>query len=156
MLIYIDHLQNWLAFWTLSIDFPNLAAIDLVQRVTFGVSRHFLDNTWAEWPEMWHTDVSWSITEVDKSGHALWIFQILKKSNFVSTGMIAIVARLNLVYVFLFKGRRQCQGEWRHNSDALRRVLSSLFLFTVKPVYNDHLMGYFSAFWSSSRWPRAT
>ena len=23
---------------------------------------------------------------------------------------------------------------------------------TVKPVYNDHLMGYFSAFWSSSRW----
>ena len=27
---------------------------------------------------------------------------------------------------------------------------------TVKPVYNDHLMGYFSAFWSSSRWPRAT
>ena len=28
-------------------------------------------------------------------------------------------------------------------------------LYTVKPVYNDHLMGYFSAFWSSSRWPRA-
>ena len=27
---------------------------------------------------------------------------------------------------------------------------------TVKPVYNDHLMGYFSVFWSSSRWPRAT
>ena len=27
---------------------------------------------------------------------------------------------------------------------------------TVKPVYNDHLMGYFSAFWSSSWWPRAT
>ena len=27
---------------------------------------------------------------------------------------------------------------------------------TVKPVYNNHLMGYFSAFWSSSRWPRAT
>ena len=21
-------------------------------------------------------------------------------------------------------------------------------LYTVKPVYNDHLMGYFSAFWS--------
>ena len=27
---------------------------------------------------------------------------------------------------------------------------------TVKPVYNDHLMGYFSAVWSSSRWPMAT
>ena len=27
---------------------------------------------------------------------------------------------------------------------------------TVKPVYNDHLNGYFSAFWSSSWWPKAT
>ena len=27
---------------------------------------------------------------------------------------------------------------------------------TMKPVYNDHLIGYLSAFWSSSRWPRAT
>ena len=27
---------------------------------------------------------------------------------------------------------------------------------TVKPVYNDHLFGYFFAFWSSSWWPRAT
>ena len=27
---------------------------------------------------------------------------------------------------------------------------------TGKPVYNDHLVGYFSAFWSSFRWPRAT
>ena len=27
---------------------------------------------------------------------------------------------------------------------------------TVKPVYNDHRMGHFSAFWSSSRWPTAT
>ena len=26
----------------------------------------------------------------------------------------------------------------------------------MKPVYNDHLVGYFSAFWSCSRWPRAT
>ena len=29
-------------------------------------------------------------------------------------------------------------------------------LYTVKPVYNDHLMGYFSAFWSSSRSRRQT
>ena len=28
--------------------------------------------------------------------------------------------------------------------------------YTVKPVYNDHPIGYFSAFWSSSRWPLAT
>ena len=31
-----------------------------------------------------------------------------------------------------------------------------LIPITVKPVYNDHLMGNFSAFWSSSRWPWAT
>ena len=37
-----------------------------------------------------------------------------------------------------------CPCFWRNNPD------------TVKPVYNDHLMGYFSAFWSSSRWPKAT
>ena len=35
-------------------------------------------------------------------------------------------------------------------------VIMFRFMYTVKPVYNDHLMGYFSAFWSSSRWPRAT
>ena len=29
-------------------------------------------------------------------------------------------------------------------------------VITVKPVYNDHLMEYFSSIWSSSRWPRAT
>ena len=28
--------------------------------------------------------------------------------------------------------------------------------YTVKPVYNDHLMEYFSAFRSSSGWPMAT
>ena len=27
---------------------------------------------------------------------------------------------------------------------------------TVKPVYNDHLIGYFPVFWSSSKWPKAT
>ena len=26
----------------------------------------------------------------------------------------------------------------------------------MKPVYNDHIMWYLSAFWSSSRWPLAT
>ena len=30
-------------------------------------------------------------------------------------------------------------------------VQYSLYHNTVKPVYNDHLMGYFSAFWRSSR-----
>ena len=28
------------------------------------------------------------------------------------------------------------------------------YINTAKPVFNDHLMGHFSALWSSSRWPR--
>ena len=31
-----------------------------------------------------------------------------------------------------------------------------VIIHTVKPVFYDHLIGYFSAFWSLSRWPRAT
>ena len=37
-----------------------------------------------------------------------------------------------------------------------RRKGMQSWRYTVKPVYNDHLLRYFSAFWSSSRWPRAT
>ena len=39
-----------------------------------------------------------------------------------------------------------------------RQGCDYLFIFifsTVEPVYNDHLMGYFSVFWSSSGWPKA-
>ena len=60
--------------------------------------------------------------------------------------------------------------QWLRISRTDTFVTNTLFLFetffptdyifaklgTMKPVYNDHLMGYFSAFWSSSRWPRAT
>ena len=42
------------------------------------------------------------------------------------------------------------------NAMLLHPGLITSFPGTVKPVYNDHLMGYSSAFWSSSRWPRAT
>ena len=40
-------------------------------------------------------------------------------------------------------------------SDTLCKLVIHFLLCTrvstVKPVHNDHLMGYFSAFWSSSR-----
>ena len=35
-------------------------------------------------------------------------------------------------------------------------VTAPIFITTVKPVYNDHLVGYLPAFWSSSWWPGAT
>ena len=36
------------------------------------------------------------------------------------------------------------------------KVTVQLQTDTVKPVFNDRLMGYFYDFWSSSRWPTAT
>ena len=52
-------------------------------------------------------------------------------------------------------------ASWRLKSPATKSFVNHLVGShikenTVKPAYNDHLMGYFSAFWSSSRWPRAT
>ena len=48
-----------------------------------------------------------------------------------------------------------------YTNDIATGINSRMRLFaddsiTVKPVYNDHLMEYFSAFWSSFRWPLAT
>ena len=45
---------------------------------------------------------------------------------------------------------------WHLTTTKENKSCTQFVLCTVKPVYNDHLMGYFSAFWSSSWWPRAT
>ena len=37
---------------------------DLVKRVKFGVSGHFLENAWREWPEILYADVSWPPSEL--------------------------------------------------------------------------------------------
>ena len=42
-----------------------------------------------------------------------------------------------------------CNSQW-NNTDNM------VWYITVKPVYNDHLIGYLSAFRTSSRWPLAT
>ena len=42
---------------------------DLVKRVKFGVSRHFLENQWRKWPEILHADVSWPFSELIR----LWL-----------------------------------------------------------------------------------
>ena len=41
---------------------------DLVIQVKFGVSGHFLENAWREWPEILHADVSWPPSELISSG----------------------------------------------------------------------------------------
>ena len=37
---------------------------DLVKRVKFGVSVHFLENAWRDWPEIWSAAVAWPPSEV--------------------------------------------------------------------------------------------
>ena len=45
---------------------------------------------------------------------------------------------------------------WLYRLCAPHTDVAWLGQYTVKPISNDHLMGYYSAFWSSSRWPLAT
>ena len=49
-----------------------------------------------------------------------------------------------------------CTRFYWHDDIVSSKWFHVSYVVTVRPVYNDHLMGYFSAFWSSSRWPRAT
>ena len=37
---------------------------NLVKRVKFGISGHFLENSWREWPGILHADVSWPPSEI--------------------------------------------------------------------------------------------
>ena len=60
MLVYPDHLQNWLDLGHSLLIFLHLASPSLVKWVKFGVSGPFLKNAWREWPEMLYVDVSWS------------------------------------------------------------------------------------------------
>ena len=63
-LMYLDHLQNWLVYGYGLLIFVILALFDLVKRVKFGVSGHFLENAWRKWPEILHADVSWPPSEL--------------------------------------------------------------------------------------------
>ena len=47
---------------------------DLVKRVKFGVSGHFLENAWREWPEILHADVSSAPSELFASGSRSDVF----------------------------------------------------------------------------------
>ena len=57
----LHHLQNWLVYGHGLVIWHYF---DLVKRVKFGVSGHFLENAWREWPEILHADVSWPPSEL--------------------------------------------------------------------------------------------
>ena len=58
MRMYLNHLQNWLVYGDgLLIFLKFWRYFDLVKRVKFGVSEHFLENAWGKWPEILHAAV---------------------------------------------------------------------------------------------------
>ena len=67
-------------------------------------------------------------------------------SEYLSQSLALFMSHSSLSYLI------KCYVMVRDISSQWPRTLA----YTVKPVYNDHLMGYLSAFWSSSRWPLAT
>ena len=72
MLMYLDHLQNWLVHGCGLLIFLILALFYLVKRVRFGVSGHFPENAWRDWPEILHADVSWPSSELISS----WLWSV--------------------------------------------------------------------------------
>ena len=64
MLLYPHHLQNWLVYSLGLLIFKFWHFFDLVKQVKFGVSGHFLENSWREWSEILHACVSWPPSEL--------------------------------------------------------------------------------------------
>ena len=75
---------------------------------------------------------------------------IVRKSFVDSTHKGTVLVKVFLCHDIVMEQTRSSVKFW------WRKVLLWLYHATVKHVYNDHLMRYFSAFWISSRWPRAT
>ena len=56
-----DLIRSWSRVCWLSSFWPHF---DLVKWVKFGVSGHFPENAWSEWPAILHADASWPLSEV--------------------------------------------------------------------------------------------
>ena len=97
------------------------------------------------------------IAGLKTSWHGKFFFNMGNHSSHKGPVMLSFEIYLMLAVTNCWTNGRVVGDLRRHSTD----VTSSEWLIaaissTVKPVYNDHLMGYFSAFWSSSRWPLAT
>ena len=83
MLMYLDHLQNWLVQGQGLLIFVILALFWLIEMgQILGVSGHFLENAWREWPDIWYAAVSWPPSDLIR----LW----LRSGDFSNFGAILI------------------------------------------------------------------
>ena len=67
MLMYLDHLQNWLVYSHGLLIFPILVLFWLSKKDQIWVSGHYPENLWRKWPEILHADVSWPPLELISS-----------------------------------------------------------------------------------------
>ena len=63
MLMYLDHHQNWLVYSHGLLMLQFWCYFNFVRWVKFGGSGHFSRNSWREWPENLHADLSWPLSE---------------------------------------------------------------------------------------------
>ena len=66
MLVYSDHLQNWLHFGSSTVDFPHYGEILTRWNVSYLGFGHYLENAWNEWPQIWHAGVPWLLSELNR------------------------------------------------------------------------------------------
>ena len=74
MLLYPDHLKNWLAYGYGLVIFQILVLFWLHET---GQILDFLENPLSKWPEVLHAGVSWPLSELTR----LWL-QFVDFSNF--------------------------------------------------------------------------
>ena len=68
MLMYPDHLWNWLSFGHSLLIFLILAAFWLNERCQIGRFQAIIENAWEEWAEICHAYVSWPPSELIRIG----------------------------------------------------------------------------------------
>ena len=98
------------------------------------------------WLLQWIGEDNCKTRNVSKFGDLVWLISVVCFHNLLFASLCHILAT-DCDWLFF--------TPWR-NIIPLCPVIHRPNIYTVKPVYNDHVMGYFSAFRSSSRWPRAT
>ena len=120
---------------------------DLVKRVKFGVSGHFLRNTGREWPENLHADLSWSPSELIRLGS--WSVDlsrfgaILTWWNGSNLGFPGISWRTHWVNGLAF-----CMLMYREHLQNWVDYGHSLLIFLILALFWLREMGQIWGFWS--------
>ena len=169
LIMYADHLHNWLDYGHGLINFFNFGELLLMKRVKYGLSGYFSENARYEWPGIWHADISdhlqtdhilVSATNFDESS-TWW-----KRAENVFTIVLTMIRR-NCYYLgilsqawnlIMFVNRKmEINVEWgvqaffpKNISDALHWVLSSFINISTHAALLHRVMLFGSLSFCSS------